>query len=307
MIVVIRLDTGEIEHSIEQHTDAVVAVALTQDDGLLVSASRDQTIKRWTFRGMQLLDVIDTIGSPITNMALSSDDTFLIVSCDNQTVQVKSLVTGSDIHNLEGHSSDVTSLSITNDSICCYVGCKNGHIYVYNLRSRQLLRTLTNHDSSITDLYISADDYFLFSSAENAIHVSNIKQQLNGFIEPDVLSATDCMTALSISREGDVAIAGCADGIVRLFNLIDGEFTEHITDHKAAVTQVALSHSYLFSLSGSKDTTVKVYDNELGEIVAEFTVRKKNSRGFVCFQICFFLSSFIGTFSSDYKRKNSRR
>ena len=69
-----------------------------------------------------------------------------------------------------------------------------------------------------------------------------------------------------------MAIAGCADGIVRLYNLIDGELTEQIIDHRAAVTQVALSHSYLFSLSGSKDATVKVYDNEMGEIVTEFTV-----------------------------------
>lgn len=71
-----------------------------------------------------------------------------------------------------------------------------------------------------------------------------------------------------------MAIAGCADGIVRLFNLIDGEFTEQTVDHRSPVTQVALSHSYLFSLSGSKDSTVKVYDNEMGEIVAEFTVKK---------------------------------
>ena len=37
LIVVLRLETGEIEHSIEQHTDAVTAVALTQDDAILVS------------------------------------------------------------------------------------------------------------------------------------------------------------------------------------------------------------------------------------------------------------------------------
>ncbi|CAF1425220.1 unnamed protein product [Adineta steineri] len=270
-IIVFRSDNGEIEHSIEQHTDAVTAVALTQDDGLLISASRDQTIKRWTFRGMQLLDVIDTVGSPITHMIISTDDTFIIVSCDNKTVQVKSLVTGSDIHNLEGHSSEVTSLSVSNDSICCYVGCSDGHIYVYNLRSQILLRTLTHHDSAITDLNISMDDYFLFSAAENAIHVLNVKQQSNGFQTTDPLSSPDAITALSISREGDVAIAGCAAGSVRLFNLIDGEFTERTTDHKGPVTQVALSHSYLFSLSGSKDTTIKVYDNEMGEIVAEFT------------------------------------
>lgn len=221
---------------------------------------------------MQLLDIIDTVGSPIRHMTISTDDLFIIVACDNTSVQVKSLVTGSDIHHLEGHYSEVTSLAMSHDSICCYVGCNNANVYVYNLRSRVLLRTLTHHDSAVNDLYVSADDCFLFSAAENAIHVLNIKQQFNGFLSDDLFSSTNPITALSISREGDVAIAGSADGIVRLFNLIDGEFTEQIVDHRSPVTQVALSHSYLFSLSGSKDSAVKVYDNEMGEIVAEFTV-----------------------------------
>ncbi|CAF4519269.1 unnamed protein product [Rotaria socialis] len=270
-IIVLRLETGEIEYSVEQHTDAVTAVALTQDDGILVSASRDKTIKRWTFRGMQLLDVIDTIISPIQHMIISADDTFIIAACDDTSVQVKSLVTGSAIHNLEGHSSEVTSLSVSHDSMCCYVGCSNSHVYVYNLRSCLLLRILTHHTSSVHDLYVSVDDYFLFSAAEDAIHVLNVKQQFNGFPGDGSSSSSNAITALSISREGDVAIAGSSAGVVRLFNLIDGEFTEQIVDHRAPVTQVALSHSYLFSLSGSRDTTVKVYDNEMGEIVAEFT------------------------------------
>jgi WD40 repeat protein len=37
LIIVLRLETGEVEHSIEQHTDAVTSVALTQDDALLIS------------------------------------------------------------------------------------------------------------------------------------------------------------------------------------------------------------------------------------------------------------------------------
>ena len=123
LIIILRLETGEIEHSVDQHADAVTAVALTQDDSILISgkramfesflhsivaASRDQTIKRWTFRGMQLLDIIDTIGSPIRHMIISTDDTFILVACQNTSVQVKSLVTGSDIHHLEGHSAEVS-------------------------------------------------------------------------------------------------------------------------------------------------------------------------------------------------------
>jgi WD40 repeat protein len=115
---------------------------------------------------MQLLDIIDTIGSPIRHMIISTDDTFIIAACDDKSVQVKSLVTGSDIHYLEGHLSEVTSLSMSHDSMCCYVGCNNSYIYVYNLRSRILLRTLTHHNSAVNDLYVSADDCFLFSAAE---------------------------------------------------------------------------------------------------------------------------------------------
>jgi hypothetical protein len=56
---------------------------------------------------MQLLNTIDTIGSPIKSMIISTDDTFIVVACQDTTVQVKSLVTGSDIHHLEGHAADV--------------------------------------------------------------------------------------------------------------------------------------------------------------------------------------------------------
>jgi len=45
LIIVLRLDTGEVEHSVEQHTDAVIAVALTQDDGLLISGLKNSKIK----------------------------------------------------------------------------------------------------------------------------------------------------------------------------------------------------------------------------------------------------------------------
>lgn len=133
---------------------------------ILFQASRDQTVKRWSFHDMQLIDTIETINSPITHMITSKDDIFIVLSCINSTVQVKSLITGSDVHNLEGHSSEITSLSVSNDSNYCFVGCTNSHIYVYDLRSRTLLQTLTHHNSSVNDICMSANDYFLFTASE---------------------------------------------------------------------------------------------------------------------------------------------
>lgn len=140
LIIIVRLETGEIEHSTEQHTDAVTAVALTQDDALLISASADQTIIRWTFRGMQLLDIIDTLGSPVRHMIISSDDTFIIAACDDTSVQVKSLVTGSDIHRLEGHSSDVSTSAM--HLHCTRISIIPGDESVHVARLDLLLRRL---------------------------------------------------------------------------------------------------------------------------------------------------------------------
>jgi WD40 repeat protein len=49
LIVVLRFETGEIEHSIEQHTNAVVALALTQDDALLISGKIQQKNQTFMF------------------------------------------------------------------------------------------------------------------------------------------------------------------------------------------------------------------------------------------------------------------
>ncbi len=56
---------------------------------------------------MQILEIIDTIGSPVIHMVISTNDTFIIVACCDTSVQVKSLVTGSNVHHLEGHSAEV--------------------------------------------------------------------------------------------------------------------------------------------------------------------------------------------------------
>ena len=81
--------------------------------------------------------------------------------------------------------------------------------------------------------------------------------------------------AMSISKEGDMAITGDESGLVNLWNVQDGELMEAIiepqdADHKVGVTCVAFSNSYLFSVIAFANNTINVYDNELGEVVADF-------------------------------------
>ena len=99
------------------------------------------------------------------------------------------------------------------------------------------------------------------------------------------LAASKCtIKALAVSREGDLAISGDQSGQVNIWNLKSGELIDSIFDTAAddvsaqaaaaaaqlGVCKLAMSHSNLFSLIAFTDNTVRVYDNELCEIVATF-------------------------------------
>ena len=49
-----------------------------------------------------------------------------------------------------------------------------------------------------------------------------------------------------------------------------GEVTDTIMDYPKSAKCVALSHSYLFSVSAFNDGIIQVYDHEIGEIISEF-------------------------------------
>jgi WD40 repeat protein len=88
-----------------------------------------------------------------------------------------------------------------------------------------------------------------------------------------------------MAKDGDLAIAGDNQGQVSLWNLIRGELIETIIDtnpgvlenenkqqqQNIGVCQVALFNSHLFSVIAFTDSTVSVYDNELGDVVTVFT------------------------------------
>lgn len=81
--------------------------------------------------------------------------------------------------------------------------------------------------------------------------------------------------AFAMSKEGDMAITGDESGQVNLWNLMNGEFLETLIEpssesQRFGVCKLALSNSHLFSVVAFTDNTVNVFDNEMGDIAAEF-------------------------------------
>lgn len=78
-----------------------------------------------------------------------------------------------------------------------------------------------------------------------------------------------------MSKESDLVITGDESGSVNLWNLKSGDFIETLIEpnenQQCGVCKLALSNSNLFSVIAFTDNTVCVFDNEMGDIAAEFS------------------------------------
>ena len=77
---------------------------------------------------------------------------------------------------------------------------------------------------------------------------------------PFSMGHTDWVQAVAISDNGTVAVTGCNDAVVRVWDLINNTCKATLEGHTRSVYSVALTPDGQTAISGSIDNTVKVWD-----------------------------------------------
>jgi len=142
---------------------------------------------------------------------------------------------------------------------------------LFNLLNKELLAVLIEQNGIINDLRISEDNSFLFSSSANSLFVLNTRKKILSKKQTIKQSKAKVLKAMSLSKEGDLAVTGYESGKVSLWNIIDGELVEDIIEPKnVSVSAVVISNAHLFCVVAFFDCSVIVYDIELGDVAVEF-------------------------------------
>ncbi|XP_022235648.1 uncharacterized protein LOC111083431, partial [Limulus polyphemus] len=234
--------------------------------------SSDCTVCVWCLEGFNLLNTI-SLTSAICHIGVSCDSTFLLVACEDNSVHVRSLTTGSDVHCLLGHHGKVTSLCFARDNCRCVVGCHDGKIYIYDIHSAKLLQTLGGHSDAVVSLQTQQQDTFLISAGGSKILVWNFYSKRNEGTRAKTCKVNthrDVVTCVAVSRDGNLAVSGSKDHLVKAWHLSSGETHTTLEGHSGPITCVAFAPNGLFVVSGSEDMTLRVWGLTLGLIVSTF-------------------------------------
>ncbi|MEW6282000.1 MAG: hypothetical protein AB1758_25575 [Candidatus Eremiobacterota bacterium] len=115
--------SGEIRHTMEGHEDTVMSCAFTGDGKLLVTGSKDASVRIWDVETGQMLHLLEKRlgGEAVTHIAISPDGKYMLIKRERSPLQIWDPATRRHIKDIAtGRGVDLGTLvfSPSHDAVC---------------------------------------------------------------------------------------------------------------------------------------------------------------------------------------------
>jgi WD40 repeat protein len=271
------VSAGRVLHTLEGHTGAVRSVALSRDATLALSCSDDMTLRLWSLTEGRPIRTFAGSTSWIRTVALSSDAK-LAFSASMRLLQVWDVSSGRQLRSFEPHAGHLHFLcaALSATGKVAVSGSGDGTPRVWDVESGRLIKELEPHAAEVTAIALSADGTRAVSgSADGRLKVWDVEAGRRMHI----LEGKAGVSALALSVDGRKVVVGYDDRTLAAWDLsgrqpVASEETGLLAGwdnlgrriaaqvfggHAGVVRSIALSTDGRTALSGSGDTTLKVW------------------------------------------------
>ncbi|XP_068118419.1 F-box and WD repeat domain containing protein 10B-like [Hyperolius riggenbachi] len=198
---------------IQGHSGSIRVVRLCEDRGFVFSGGFDLSIRQWDIHTGVCLHIFHGHMKTITCLDVQED--LLLSGAKDGHVKVWNVETGKCLRTFK-HKEAVLAVKMRENMAVS--GCEKGVVKVWHIESAELMKTLTGHQGAIKCL--SFDQWHLVSGAADGYAnawsmMGKFQKRLMTFRHPKEVM---CLELLFLR-----VITGCADGKIRVFNLLNGD------------------------------------------------------------------------------------
>jgi WD40 repeat protein len=288
-----ELPLGKAIGILKGHTHFVHAVAFHPQDGrILVSGSRDRTLKRWHLRelyfggkgrgheaevqresqfssfGMNadqdklskcmVTHTLNEHTQAVLTVGFTPDGQHIISGSADKTVKLWDQQTGELIYSLNGHRLAVTAIAVSPSHPHLLASASaDTTIKLWNLATGECVQTLTGHTSAIRAIAISPNGTWLASGGEDrTIRIVNLETQQWVRSIPGHPWA---IAALQFMPDNTTLVSGSWDRSLKFWCIRTGQALEKLTGHTDSISSIAISPDARQIASGSHDATLKLW------------------------------------------------
>ena len=281
------LETRQMAYGFTGHTGCVTAVAVTRDGRKAVTSSRDKTLKVWDLEtGHEIRTLRGHTGS-VNAVAVILDGRQAVSASSDGTLKFWDLETQQMAYGLTGHTDCVTAVVVSPDGRKAVSGSNDGTLKVWDPETGKELHTLRGHTGSVNAVAVTRDGRkAVTSSRDKTLKLWDLEtgERLNTL-------QTFRNSAVALSPDGRKAVCGSIGHNLDVWDLKTGKdrtlgeaeplfWYEKISDFGEDlvvleqcklgdywVNTVVVSPDGRKAVSGSNDTTLKVWDLETGKSI----------------------------------------
>ena len=244
------------------HSDVVSCSSFSPDGKLIVSASRDKTVKIWNVKTGMCIKTFT--GYKFVSFAYFSPCGRYYASNNGNIVIVLDISTGECVQALEGHTKDVQSGSFSPDGNYFVSASYDQTIRLWDIKTGKCINVFTGH-GLVNSVSFSPDGkHIVTSSYDKTVKLWNIEKAecIKTFV-----GHTSGVFSASFSPDGKYIVsASCVtlgysndDSNIKIWDITTGECIRTIKETLSLGNPVAFSPDGKHIVSASSDKSIKLW------------------------------------------------
>lgn len=262
-----------LETRVIRNSAAVLSLAKSPDEQILVSGNYDGTIKIWDLKTNELKYNLTAHSGRVNDIAISPDGRILVSGSGDGTIRVWNIAIGRQIiSSLKSGSARVVSIAISPDGQRFASGSDDGNITIWNLFTGKKITDLRDGTARVNSLVFSTPNLNILASGGNdgIVRIWDLSKNTNEPIH-QLEDDNSRVLSIAISPDGQRLASGGYDKNIRIWNLRNQILERTLKSHSFVVASVAFSSDGQKLASASYDNTIRIWNLSTGNSIQKLT------------------------------------
>jgi WD40 repeat protein len=242
-------------------TDAIFCL----DNKSILSSYKDGKIRLWNIRKNSLIKIFKGHTDRVNSLVFSDYLNKIISISDDKTVRIWDINSTKEINKLTMEDK-LLSIDISPNQKSIVVGLADGNIFLIDINSTKIVKKIKAHNKSINGIALSTH-YIISASDDKTIKIWNRE---SGKLINTLVGHKDKVLSVTIDKNEKYIISGSQDFTTRVWS-IKGKIIKIFKGHYSSVNSVALTPTYIMSVSGSfwgkRDNSIKIWSRKRKKLI----------------------------------------